>query len=49
MIECTKKYNFSGKVYVSNSNNPRNLYLHQREAIETLKKMGKKKNLAHYW
>lgn len=46
MTECTKKYNFSGKVYVSNSNNPRNLYLHQREAIETLKKMGKKEKFS---
>lgn len=38
-----KRFNFSGKVKVSKSNNPRGLYIHQQEAIKKLS-IGSKQN-----
>lgn len=32
----TTRYDFSGEIYVSNSNMPRSLYIHQQEAIKQL-------------
>lgn len=36
------KYSFSGKIHVSNANIPRNLYIHQKEAIKELTKQSEK-------
>lgn len=36
------QYSFSGEIYVSNSNIPRNLYIHQKEAINQLTEQSKK-------
>lgn len=38
-------YGFSGKIQVSESNNPRGLYVHQKEAIKALTESSKKKIL----